>query len=55
MDLHHPVTGEPFDVKLRGVVDLIIQKDGRPIIVEHKTPARRYGHEDLRFTPQPTA
>lgn len=47
--LHDPDSGEILDEALTGVMDLIINEDGRRIVVEHKTAARKYGEDQLRF------
>jgi hypothetical protein len=54
VDLHHPDTGEVLDVKLLGVVDLVID-EGHRTIVEHKTAARKYTADQLMFDVQPSA
>lgn len=53
--LHDPDTGEVLEEQLTGIVDLLVRDDGRTVIVEHKTAARRYGEDQLRFDVQPTA
>lgn len=55
VDLHHPDTGEVLDIKLLGVVDLVINDDGTRTIVEHKTSARKYTADQLMFDVQPSA
>jgi putative RecB family exonuclease len=47
--LHDPDTGEVLDEALVGTMDLVIAESGRRIVVEHKTSARRYGEDQLRF------
>ena len=55
VDLHHPDTGEVLDIKLTGVVDLVIEEDGHRTIVEHKSSARKYTADQLMFDVQPSA
>lgn len=55
VDLHCPDTGELLQERLTGVLDLVIEEEGRPTIVEHKTAARRYSADQLRFDVQPSA
>ncbi len=55
VDLHHPDTGEVLDIKLLGVVDLVIDDEGTRTIVEHKTSARKYTADQLMFDVQPSA
>jgi CRISPR/Cas system-associated exonuclease Cas4 (RecB family) len=47
--LHDPDSGEVLDEQLVGTMDLIINEDGRRVVVEHKTAARKYGEDQLRF------
>jgi hypothetical protein len=47
--LHDPDTGDRLDEQLVGTIDLIIIEDGRRIVVEHKTSARKYGEDQLKF------
>ena len=54
VDLVDPVTGEVLDVKLVGAFDLITQEAGRPVIIEHKTAARKYTKEQLAWDLQPS-
>lgn len=55
VDLHDPDTGELLEEKLLGVMDLVVQEDGRRIVVEHKTAARKFSLDQLRYDFQPTA
>jgi CRISPR/Cas system-associated exonuclease Cas4 (RecB family) len=48
-------TGEPLEESLVGTMDLIIREEGRIVIVEHKTAARKYAGDQLRYDIQPTA
>jgi CRISPR/Cas system-associated exonuclease Cas4 (RecB family) len=50
-----PNTGESLEEQLVGVMDLVVREDDRRVIIEHKTAARRYGPDQLRFDIQPTA
>ncbi|MEW5848035.1 MAG: PD-(D/E)XK nuclease family protein [Myxococcota bacterium] len=53
--LTDPIAGHPLEESLVGAFDLVVQEGGRPVIVEHKTAARRYGTRELSQDPQPTA
>jgi CRISPR/Cas system-associated exonuclease Cas4 (RecB family) len=53
--LHDVATGEPLEEKLVGTMDLLIREEGRLVIIEHKTSARRYTDDQLRYDIQPTA
>jgi CRISPR/Cas system-associated exonuclease Cas4 (RecB family) len=48
-------TGEQLEEVLVGAVDLVVREDGHRVVVEHKTAAKRYGLEQIRFDLQPTA
>lgn len=52
--LYEPDTGEVLDEQLVGTMDLIVNEGGRRIVVEHKTAARKYGDDQLRFDLQVT-
>lgn len=54
VDLLNPATGELLDLKLAGVMDLIIQSGERPMVVEHKTAGKRYAAWQLELETQPT-
>ena len=54
VDLVDPVTGEVLDVKLVGAFDLVTQENGRPVIVEHKTAARKYTLNQIAWDLQPS-
>ena len=55
VSIHDPETGEVFEEQLVGAIDLVLREEGRPVIVEHKTAAKKYGVDQLRFDIQPTA
>lgn len=55
VDLYDPATGEVLEEKLTGVIDLVIEEDGHPTIVEHKTSARKYSADQLLYDVQPSA
>jgi putative RecB family exonuclease len=55
IEIFDPDTGEVLEEKLVGVIDLIAVEDGRRVIWEHKTSARKYGEDQLRFDTQVTA
>jgi CRISPR/Cas system-associated exonuclease Cas4 (RecB family) len=53
--LFDPDTGEVQEEKLVGVIDLVLCEDGHRTLVEHKTAAKKYGLDQLRYDFQPTA
>jgi putative RecB family exonuclease len=53
--LHDPSSGEVLDEVLIGTMDLIIRTRTSRTIVEHKTSAKKYGADQLRWDLQPTA
>jgi CRISPR/Cas system-associated exonuclease Cas4 (RecB family) len=55
IELHHPESHEVLDERLVGVIDLVADVDGRRLIIEHKTSARRYSRDQLEQDLQPTA
>ena len=52
--LYDPTTGEQFDFPLIGAMDLIIEDRGKPVVIEHKTAAKRYAQWQLDFEMQPS-
>lgn len=54
IDLVDPATGEVMEPKLVGAMDLIVQVEVRPEIVEHKTTAKRYAQWQLDLDAQPS-
>lgn len=50
--LHNPDTGDVLEEQLTGFIDLVVVEDGRHVIIEHKTSAKRYGADQLRFDQQ---
>ena len=53
IDLVDPTTGEIMEPRLVGAMDLIVEEDGRPVVIEHKTAAKRYAQWQLDFEMQP--
>ena len=53
--LHDVDTGEPLEEQLVGTMDLLIREEGRVVVVEHKTAARKFTEDQLRYDFQPTA
>lgn len=53
--LFEPDTGEVQEEKLVGVMDLVTEENGVTTVVEHKTAAKKYGADQLRFDHQVTA
>lgn len=49
------VSGELFEEQLVGAVDLVVREDGRRVVCEHKTAAKKYALDQIRFDLQPTA
>ncbi len=54
VDLVDPATGEVMEPRLVGAMDLIVQGEVRPEIVEHKTTAKRYAQWQLDLDAQPS-
>lgn len=55
VSIQDPDTGEVFEEQLVGTVDLIVREEGQRVVVEHKTAAKKYGVDQIRFDLQPTA
>jgi CRISPR/Cas system-associated exonuclease Cas4 (RecB family) len=55
VQLHDPETGEVLEEVLTGFIDLVVKEDGLPVVVEHKTSARRYTQAQLTEDMQLTA
>jgi CRISPR/Cas system-associated exonuclease Cas4 (RecB family) len=53
--IHDPDSGELLEEQLVGTMDLVTVEQGRRVVVEHKTAAKKYGADQLRFDIQPTA
>jgi len=54
VDLVDPVSGEVLDLRLVGAFDLVVRESSGPVIVEHKTAARKYTREQLAYDLQPS-
>jgi hypothetical protein len=54
VSLFDPDTGVEMEENLVGVLDLVLKKGRRRQVVEHKTSARKYGDDQLRYDIQPT-
>ncbi|MFT3840789.1 MAG: PD-(D/E)XK nuclease family protein [Myxococcaceae bacterium] len=52
VDLFDVGSGEVLDEKLTGVIDLVVEEDNHPVLVEHKTTARKYSLDQLVFDTQ---
>ena len=50
-----PDTGRVLEEALVGAIDLLAEHQGRTVIVEHKTAARRFAQDRLQYDHQPTA
>jgi putative RecB family exonuclease len=55
IEIHDPDTGEVLDEKLVGFIDLVAVENGRRVIYEHKTSAKKYTTGQLKHDPQVTA
>ena len=53
IDVTDPVTGEVVEEQLVGSIDALVEIDGKTVILEHKTAARRYGDDVLKYDLQP--
>ena len=54
IDLTDPATGDVLPVPLVGAVDAVVEEDGRPIVWELKTSARRWSSDQLEYDLQAT-
>ncbi|MBS2031597.1 MAG: PD-(D/E)XK nuclease family protein [Deltaproteobacteria bacterium] len=54
VSLHAPATGVVLEEKLNGVIDLVTESDSRKVIVEHKSAAKRWTLDQLRYDHQVT-
>ena len=54
VSLHDPTTGEEFSAPIIGAMDLVINHNGKPLIVEHKTSSKRYAKWQLELETQPS-
>ena len=52
--LFDPDTGVEMEERLVGALDLVLKKGRRRQIVEHKTSARKFGEDQIRWDIQPT-
>ena len=52
--LYDPASGEQFSAPIVGAMDLVINHNGRPLIVEHKTSSRKYAGWQLALETQPS-
>jgi len=55
VEIHDPETGVVLEEALVGAIDLVAEHEGRTVIVEHKTAARKFAQDRLQFDLQPTA
>jgi predicted RecB family nuclease len=53
--IRDPQNGEVFEEQLVGTIDLIVREGETRIVVEHKSAAKKYTQDQLRFDIQPTA
>jgi putative RecB family exonuclease len=54
VSIHHPDTGEVMEEQLVGTMDLLVTEGDHRVVVEHKTGAKRWSEDQLRFDIQPT-
>lgn len=52
--LFDPDSGVKMEEKLVGTLDLVLKRGRRRHVVEHKTSARKYGEDQIRWDIQPT-
>jgi len=55
IEIHDPATGEVLEERLVGAFDLVTEEQGRKIIGEHKTAAKKWSDAEVRFDPQLSA
>jgi hypothetical protein len=55
IELHDPDTGQLLEEKLVGAFDLVVLEGKRRVIVEHKSSARKYTVDQIKYDVQPTA
>lgn len=53
--LFHPETGEVLDERLAGVMDLVVEEEGRNVVIDHKSAAKKFALDQLRWDFQLTA
>jgi len=53
--IHDPDTGEVMEEQLVGTMDLVVLDHDLRVVVEHKTAAKKYSSDQLRYDIQPTA
>jgi len=53
--LFHPDTGEALDERLSGVMDLVVEENGRNTVIDHKSSAKKFAADQLRYDFQLTA
>jgi CRISPR/Cas system-associated exonuclease Cas4 (RecB family) len=49
VSLLDPISGEVLEEQLVGVIDLLVREEGRLVVVEHKSAAKRYTLDQLKF------
>jgi putative RecB family exonuclease len=52
--IHDPDSGEALEEQLVGTMDLVVEDHGQRVVVEHKTSAKKYSADQLRYDIQPT-
>ncbi len=53
IDVTDPDTGEVIEEQLVGSIDALVEIGGQTVILEHKTAARRYSEDVLKYDLQP--
>jgi hypothetical protein len=54
VSIHDPDTGEVMEEQLVGTMDLLMMEGDQRIVVEHKTGAKKWSEDQIRFDLQPT-
>jgi hypothetical protein len=54
VSIHDPDTGEVMEEQLVGTMDLVVMDGDRRVVVEHKTGAKKWSEDQIRFDLQPT-
>ena len=54
VSIHDPDTGEVMEEQLVGTMDLLMMDGDQRIVVEHKTGAKKWSEDQIKFDLQPT-
>lgn len=55
IEVHDPDTGEALEERLVGTLDLVVEEAEGPVVVEHKSSAKKWTEDQVRFDLQLTA